>query len=113
MFVPASLTKIAKTANPAAGEDCSFPQDPSGVPRVRDPNVAAPTELSTTIQTWEYRTIKVGTKGMWGGILDTSSFDALLNQLGSEGWELVTAFGTNLHNGASREAIAVFKRPRH
>jgi len=40
------------------------------------------------MQTWEYRTIKVETKGVMGGILDTSSFDALLNQLGSDGWEL-------------------------
>ena len=64
------------------------------------------------MQTWEYRTIKLETKGMMGGILDTQSFDALLNQLGSEGWELVTAFDTNQAYGASREAIAIFKRPR-
>jgi hypothetical protein len=64
------------------------------------------------MQTWEYRTIKVDTKGMLGGILDTTAFDALLNQLGTDGWELVAAFDTNQSYGASREAIAVFKRPR-
>ena len=61
---------------------------------------------------WEYRTIKVDTKGMLGGILDTTAFDAVLNQLGTDGWELVAAFDTNQSYGASREAIAIFKRPR-
>ena len=65
------------------------------------------------MQKWEYKTIKVGTKGMLGGILDVSAFDSLLNQLGSDGWELVAAFDTNQSYGASREAVAVFKRPRN
>ena len=41
------------------------------------------------MQKWEDRTIKLDTKGMLGGILDTATFDGLLNQLGNEGWELV------------------------
>ncbi len=49
---------------------------------------------------------------MLGGILDTTAFDAELNRLGSDGWELVAAFDTNQSYGASREAIAIFKRPR-
>ena len=65
------------------------------------------------MQKWEYRTIKLDTKGMLGGILDTAAFDSLLNQLGSEGWELVATFDTNQSYGASREAVAVFKRPRN
>jgi hypothetical protein len=64
------------------------------------------------MQKWEYKTIKVDTKGMLGGILDTTAFDGALNQLGNDGWELVAAFDTNQSYGASREAIAVFKRPR-
>lgn len=64
------------------------------------------------MQKWEYRTIKVDTKGMLGGVLDTGTFENLLNALGSDGWELVAAFDTNQAYGASREAIAVFKRPR-
>jgi hypothetical protein len=64
------------------------------------------------MQKWEYKTIKVNTKGMTGGILDTAAFDGMLNQFGSEGWELVAAFDTNAMYGASREAIAIFKRPR-
>jgi hypothetical protein len=63
------------------------------------------------MQKWEYKTIKLETTGMMGGILDTTAFDRTLNQLGSEGWELVAAFDTNLSYGATREAVAVFKRP--
>jgi len=62
------------------------------------------------MQRWEYKTIKLKTTGMVGGILDTAAFDEMLNQLGNEGWELVAAFDTNQSYGASREAIAVFKR---
>ena len=62
------------------------------------------------MQKWEYKTIKVELKGFLGGILDIPDFTAKLNQLGEQGWELVSTFDTNLGNGASREAIAVFKR---
>ena len=64
------------------------------------------------MQKWEYRTIKVDTKGILGGILDTTAFDGVLNQLGADGWELIAAFDTNQSYGASREAIATLKRPR-
>ena len=64
------------------------------------------------MQRWEYKTVKLDTKGILGGILDTTRFDATLNDLGSEGWELVAAFDTSQVQGASREVVAVFKRPR-
>lgn len=63
------------------------------------------------MQYWEYKTIKVETKGFRGGILETEEFDEELNRMGRAGWELVSAFVTALGNGASREAVAVFKRP--
>ena len=47
-----------------------------------------------------------------GGVLDTASFDRVLNQMGAAGWELVASFDTNKAEGASRDAIAIFKRPR-
>lgn len=59
---------------------------------------------------WEYRSIKVETKGMLGGILNTDDFDDELNVLGRNGWELVSCFDTNQSYGQSREVIAVFKR---
>ena len=62
------------------------------------------------MQIWEYKTVKFDTKGWRGGVLDKTEFDTELNRLGREGWELVVTFGTNMANGASREAVAVFKR---
>jgi hypothetical protein len=59
---------------------------------------------------WEYRTIKVMTKGFTGGILEIQSFDSELNKMGAEGWELISCFDTNQSYGQTREVIAVFKR---
>lgn len=59
---------------------------------------------------FEYKTIKIETKGMMGGILPIDEWDRRLNALGAEGWELVSCFTTNQGNGYSREAVAVFKR---
>jgi len=61
---------------------------------------------------WEYKTIKLGTQGMLGGKLDEEKLDALMNKLGREGWELAAAFDTNQAYGASRDVVAIFKRPR-
>ena len=59
---------------------------------------------------WEYTTIKMDTEGFLGGLLDIQAFEAALNELGGQGWELVGAFDTNQSHGASREVIAIFKR---
>lgn len=61
---------------------------------------------------WEYRSIKVETKGFMGGILDTYDFDSKLNDLGEQGWELVSCFATHAGNGTTREVIAVLKRKK-
>ncbi len=59
---------------------------------------------------WEYQTIRFEVKGVMGGILDIDAFQEELNQMGQEGWELVTCFDTNMSQGQSRYVIAVFKR---
>ena len=61
---------------------------------------------------WEYKTIKIATSGFAGGKLDENAFTAYMNDLGDQGWELVSAFDTNLTYGATRNVVAVFKRPR-
>lgn len=61
---------------------------------------------------WEYRVVKVAATGWSGGKLDENVFTAYMNDLGNEGWELVTAFDTNQAYGATRDVIAVFKRPK-
>lgn len=59
---------------------------------------------------WEYRTEQFETKGFMGGKLEVNAFQDKLNQLGKEGWELVSCFDTNMTDGQSRYVIAVFKR---
>lgn len=62
---------------------------------------------------WEYRTVKVEAKGWFvGGVLDQSKFEAALNELGRDGWELVSTFDTNMLHGQTREIVAVLKRSR-
>ena len=43
--------------------------------------------------------------------LQARSFTDRLNACGDAGWELVSVFDTNLHHGATRNVIAVLKRP--
>jgi hypothetical protein len=61
---------------------------------------------------WEYRTVKLATTGFVGGKLDETKLDAMMNELGTGGWELVAAFDTNQSYGATRDVVVVFKRPR-
>ncbi len=63
---------------------------------------------------WEYLTIMMATGGNWfglGGVLDGEAFNAKLNELGEQGWELVSVFDTNMGHGKTRDVVAVFKRP--
>lgn len=62
------------------------------------------------MERWEYKSIIVETRGFAGGLLDQAEFESELNNMGSQGWELVSCFDTNQSHGASREVVAVFKR---
>ena len=65
------------------------------------------------MQQWEYRTVKVEAKGWFaGGVLDQPKFETALNELGRDGWELVSTFDTNMLHGQTREIVAVLKRLR-
>lgn len=60
---------------------------------------------------WEYKSITLNTHGLLGGKVDTREVGEALNNLGGEGWELVTAFDTNQYQGDTRHMVFVFKRP--
>lgn len=61
---------------------------------------------------WEYRTVVFEVSGWFiGGKLDGQAFNNRLNQLGEQGWELVSVFDTNFTQGGTRDVIAVLKRP--
>jgi hypothetical protein len=61
---------------------------------------------------WEYKTVELAAEMTFlGGKVDPAKLDALLNDLGRQGWELVSAFDTNWGYGATRFVLAIFKRP--
>lgn len=62
--------------------------------------------------TWDYTTFMLAATGMLGGNVDGDALTGKLNELGSEGWELVAMFDTNMTHGRTREVVAVLKRPR-
>ncbi|MGG1661446.1 DUF4177 domain-containing protein [Brevibacillus sp. NRS-1366] len=62
------------------------------------------------MEKWEYRTIKFQTGGFFGGKLDTNEFEAMLNKMGEQGWELISCFDTSQSQGASRDVVTVLKR---
>lgn len=61
---------------------------------------------------WEYTTIRFDTLGFLRPKLDPTAFDAELNRLGQDGWELVSMMDLNLGNGVTFSLVATFKRPR-
>ena len=62
---------------------------------------------------WEYKTIKLAATGQWaGGKIDEVKLDALMNDLGSQGWELAAALDTNVAGGNTRDVVVIFKRGR-
>jgi hypothetical protein len=61
---------------------------------------------------WEYKAIKLDAAGWVSqGQVNEAALEAEMNRLGSQGWELVSAFDTNRGGGGTRDVIAVFKRP--
>ena len=62
---------------------------------------------------WEYHSQSFSTEFRFlaGTQFCTTSMDKQLNQLGSQGWELVSVFDINKLKGGSKSVVAVFKRP--
>ena len=61
---------------------------------------------------WEYMTLMLSAKGLiLGGAINGQTFTDKLNQLGAEGWELISVFTTNMLEGKTRDVIAILKRP--
>ena len=66
---------------------------------------------------WEYKTIKLATTGFVGGLmggkLDDTKLNNEMNQLGIQGWELVSSFSTSQSFGESRDIVLIFKKVRN
>jgi hypothetical protein len=63
------------------------------------------------MQRWEYLTFVLETGFFSNGRMDAEKFQEKLDELGREGWELVSVFDTNAHHGATAQVVAVLKRP--
>ena len=66
---------------------------------------------------WEYEMMVIGAENpgfrtLTGGQFNDNALHRAMNKLGSQGWELVTAFDTNYIKGATRDIVLLFKRPR-
>lgn len=60
---------------------------------------------------WEHKTIKIKATGAWvGGKVDEGTLDRMMNELGADGWELVSAVSANEGFGNKRDLLAIFKR---
>jgi hypothetical protein len=61
--------------------------------------------------TWEYEVVKIPVSGLFKPDVKASALDRALDQLGSVGWELVSALGVQTGNGATIEIVLMLKRP--
>lgn len=59
---------------------------------------------------WEYKTVCIEATGFRGDEEDCDSLDSLLNDMGREGWELVTAIDSEQHYAQARKVYYTFKR---
>ena len=70
-------------------------------------------EVTAVSTQWQYKTVMIHATGWFaGGKVDGDIMEERLNGLGSEGWELVSAFDTSKLYGETRDVILIFKRPR-
>jgi len=62
------------------------------------------------MERYEYKTLFTDAKGVLGGKIDQSALQKELNQLGSQGWELVNTVAAAQSYGSTRWVISIFKR---
>jgi hypothetical protein len=59
---------------------------------------------------YEYKTLFTDAKGAFGGKVDKGGFKMELNELGKDGWELVSTVSSAQSYGSTRWLISIFKR---
>jgi len=59
---------------------------------------------------FEYNVLDVPTTGWFGGKVNFKELSIKLNELGREGWEVISTTDTNMWEGASRGVIIILKR---
>lgn len=64
------------------------------------------------MEKFEYKVFAFDTKGFWGGRVEIDQIENQLNQLGNEGWEMVSCTSTNQSYGASKSIVCILKRKK-
>jgi hypothetical protein len=64
------------------------------------------------VEKFEYKVFAIDTKGFWGGRVEIDQIENQLNQLGNEGWEMVSCTSTNQSYGASKSIVCILKRKK-
>lgn len=64
------------------------------------------------MEIFEYKTLFTDAKGILGGKVDQVFFQNELNELGLQGWELVSTVAAAQSYGSTRWIISTFKRKR-
>lgn len=62
------------------------------------------------MEKFEYKTLFTDAKGVFGGKINQLEYQNELNQLGSQGWELVSTVAAAQSYGSTRWIISTFKR---
>ena len=65
------------------------------------------------MENFEYKVVVYDTKGFWGGSVEPSQLEDRLNQLGRDGWELVSCTSTSQSYGSSKSIVFIFKRKKN
>lgn len=62
------------------------------------------------MEKFEYKTVVIEAEGFWGGKINKTEFKNELNELGSQGWELVSVVPSAQAYGKTKWFMSVFKR---
>lgn len=65
------------------------------------------------MEQFEYKTLFTDAKGVFGGKVDEVTFQNDLNELGSQGWELVSTVSAAQSYGSTRWIVSIFKRKKN
>jgi hypothetical protein len=60
---------------------------------------------------WEYLLYKTEPTGWLRDTVDEQSIEQILNNLGQQGWEVVSTVETNVAEGRTKDIVFILKRP--
>ena len=64
------------------------------------------------MEKYEYKVMAYDPHGFFGGNVEVSQIEKQLNQLGDDGWEMVSCTSSNQSYGATKSIVCIFKRSK-